>query len=273
MGNLLWGIVFFSSSFLSPVYGASTDLDPLFYESNPEHMNKALTSRQKNIGEWVENLNSKDLNLLCLGERHDDKYRSYLSKNFFNKYKMDVMFMEARQKQLDELVKASREEQEEVAFLGADIGSVIRAALETNPNLKFIGVELTKAQKNIVTFEGKTKSREGFIAQNVSEHLERGQRHLMFYGANHCAKFDIGLGNKTPAYRHLEKVIAPEKIRSARMLMHNRGDYLASIFGIIGLPEENKVFENVSKIPESDYNYIWKIKKYFSSFDDLIYVY
>ena len=211
--NNVWGILFFSFFSVSfftvlPVFAGSVDLDPLFYESNPENMNKALTSRQKNIGDWVEDLNSKNLSLLCLGERHDDKYRSYLSKNFFNGYKFDVMFMEARQDQVERLVKESRESSEEVDFLGADIGPVIRAALETNPNLKFIGVELTKKQKNVVTFEGNLKSREGFIAQNVSDHLERGKRHLMFYGANHCAKFDIGLGNKTPAYRHLEKIIA-----------------------------------------------------------------
>ena len=253
--------------------GASETLDPIFYESSSEEFAEALYKPENTVANWVRDLNDQNLPFLCLGERHDNKFRSFYAEHFFSEYSLDVLYLEATQEEADELVRRSLNNETEVPFLGADIGEIIRTIYAKNNNAKFIGVEQTDTQKVISRNSGRVISREGFIAQNVFEQFSLEKKQVLLYGANHCALNDIGLGNKTPAYRHLQKVIPTDKMRTVRLLFHKISNRFSANLSRLGLPQTDTVFKDINKIPESTYNHVWDLKKNMTSFDDIIYAY
>lgn len=249
------------------------ELNPIFYESTSDEFSQRLYNSDNSVNRWVEDLNRRALPLLCLGERHDDKFRQFYADHFFSEYTFDVLFMEATQDEADELVSRSLSGEDYVNFLGADISNVIRAIKNKNPNVSFIGVELTQEQKNEVRLSNRLKSREGYIAQNVYNNFNESKKHVMLYGANHCAQYDLGLGRKTPAFKHLQKVLPRGALRSARLMYHHPTNYFSASLAYLDLPSETTVFKDVDQISESYYNYIWDFKKYMSNFNDIIYAY
>jgi hypothetical protein len=252
---------------------ATSSLDPIFYESSAEEFSSALFNPSTTVEGWVRDLNSRSLPFLCLGERHQNKFRQFFANFFFPHYDFDVLFMEGTQSEVDELVSRSLSGENDVNFLGADISSVIVSVHNKNPDIKFIGVELTRDQKRQTQMGDRRISREGFIAQNVLEKYDSNKKHVMFYGANHCAQYDIGLGRKTPAYKHIQKVIPTEHTRSVRLVFHDNGSYFTNSLAFLNLPRRETVFVNTRTLPDSVYNYVWDMKEHFTNFDDLIYAY
>ena len=250
---------------------AQAELDPIFYESTNVDLSKKLYDPDLSVEEWVDDLDSENLPLLCLGERHDDKFRQFYSDFFFSRYTFDVLFMEATQEEVDSLVSRSLGGEEYVSFLGANIAQIIRTVASRNSEIEFIGVELTRGQKNEVQSSNKLKSREGFIAQNIFDNFSDLKKSVMLYGANHCAYYDIGLGRKTPAIRHLNKVIPKEKMRSVRLVFHHPSQYFSASLHALNLPEHAIVFKNSNLVPDEAFNYIWDFKKHLVNFDDVIY--
>jgi hypothetical protein len=145
---------------------------------------------------WIRQLERADYELICLGEIHEPDTRAFLAEFFFGRYAVDRLLLEARPPELERIERSVAEGREYTPLLDADIGAVIRAARDRNPDVRVHGIEETREQYRArQTSEG---SREYSLARNLWRHFRPGQRHVLLYGALHCAD------ERGWLYRHLQ---------------------------------------------------------------------
>lgn len=252
-------------------------LDPIFFNTRAHDFKKALNNSKVPVSQWVQDLEQKPPQLICLGETHNDKFRSFFAENFFNQYTVDTLFLEARQEQVDEFIKRLNQGETYINLLGANIAPILKIARNRNPKVRFIGVELTKMQKGAITLERVNEgthflSREGFIAQNVMNHFIENQRHVMLYGALHCANSDLGLGKVIPAYKLLQRVLPKDSALNVKTMFHNISNFFTASLVRFDLPKEMMVIHDAPEINPESYSLEWKMKRILKNYQDIIYV-
>ncbi len=144
---------------------------------------------------WLEHLRRADYAILCVGEIHEPDTRAFLAEYFFSRYAVDRLLLEARPPELQRIQRQMAEGRDYTPLLDADIGAIIRQARTANPDVRVLGIEETREQYRArQTGEG---SRERSLARNFWQHFRFGARHVVLYGALHCAD------ERGWLYRHL----------------------------------------------------------------------
>jgi hypothetical protein len=249
------------------------ELDSEFLNSTKGDFKEAVLKQKRSLSSWTESLEQESPSLICLGETHNAEFRKFYAENFFNSYTIDTLFLEAKPDQVIDLLKSVKAGEPDVELLGADISAVLTAALNKNPKIKIYGVEPTVEQKKEITFDQtKRLNREGFIAQNIMDKFITGEKHVMLYGANHCAINDLGLGGAIPAYRLLKNVLTEGSVRSVKTIFHTNSDYFSANMSLIGIEPETMVIKNANGIDPKAYKYVWKMKAILGNYQDVIYV-
>jgi len=124
------------------------------------------------------------LQILCIGELHNESTRSFLSQEFFANFNVDVLLIEATPEELKRLIKRMESGRDYFPLLDADIMNILRTARDRNPDIKIYGIEETDKQAK--NYHGHLNSRDQSIAQNFWRTFEPGLRHIILFGALHC---------------------------------------------------------------------------------------
>lgn len=144
---------------------------------------------------WLQDLRRADYDILCVGEIHEPDTRAFLAEFFFSRYGVDRLLLEARPPELQRIEQFVADGRAYAPLLDADIGAIIREARSANPDVLIRGIEETREQYRArQTAEG---SREYSLARNFWQHFRPGARHVLLYGALHCAD------ERGWLYRHL----------------------------------------------------------------------
>lgn len=149
-------------------------------------MRMAISSLIRPLDMWIDRVNNEKFDLLCLGENHDDYMRRFAAEHVLNVLQYDVLFLEATQEEVEEIVEQIEDGEERVELLGADLGPVMRAILKRNPGVEIYGIEETEDQREArqKTLEG---GRETTIEGNFRALYQPGKRHAILFGAFHCS--------------------------------------------------------------------------------------
>lgn len=136
------------------------------------------------IKHWLARLRQSNFQILCMGELHKESTRSFLSKEFFGNFSVDVLLLEATPEELKRLIKRMEAGRDYFPLLDADIMNILRTVRDINPNIKVYGIEET--EKQVQNHHGHPNSRDQSIAQNFWVTFEPGLRHIILFGALHC---------------------------------------------------------------------------------------
>ena len=165
-------------------------LDALhFYHQLPKSERTAVFKKLKEnlvpLGSWLERINNESIMIICLGELHEENTRNFLAEYLFSKLRIDVLLLEATPAQLKRLLELIKEGRDYYPLLDADILNILYIAKQQNPDIKIWGIEETDDQQSKET--GPQNTRDQFIARNFWNKFESGKRHVILFGALHCA--------------------------------------------------------------------------------------
>ncbi len=145
---------------------------------------ESLKSGLISMEQWMIHLDQSDYQIMCIGELHKDSTRNFLAEEFFKKFSVDVLLLEATPKELKRLIKRMNAGRTYYPLLDADIMRILRAVEVRNPDIKIYGIEETDKQKK--THHGFAGSRDKAIARNFWYRFQPGIRHVILLGALHC---------------------------------------------------------------------------------------
>ena len=153
-------------------------------KSKKTAIKESLKSDLIPIKQWLERLRQSKVQILCMGEIHNESTRSFLSKEYYANFSADVNLQEATPRELNRLIKRMEAGRNYFPLLDADIMNILRAVRDRNPDVKFYGIEETDRQAK--QGHGRSNSRDQSIAQNFWATFEPGMRHIILFGALHC---------------------------------------------------------------------------------------
>ena len=136
---------------------------------------------------WVEQLDERTFQVLCLGENHESSTRDFLAREFFAKIFIDVLLLEATVDSLGRIDEAVVSGDARVSLLEADIAAILRTARARNARIEVAGIEETKRQRLARQRLGRTGFRDETITRNFWDRFQPGRRHAVLFGALHCA--------------------------------------------------------------------------------------
>ena len=208
-------------------------------QSEREAIKETLESSLISMEQWLTRLDQSDCRVVCLGELHEESTRSFLAEEFFAKFGVDVLLLEAMPEELKRLVGRANAGRTYFPLLDADIMDVLRAARIRNPDVKICGIEETDEQQR--DQRGRSGSRDRAIARNFWENFQPGMCHAILFGALHCASetnwlFDHLRGQAPLPLKH--------RMLNALVLEENQnGPLEAFVFFLdeIGIEKENFV--------------------------------
>jgi hypothetical protein len=216
-------------------------------------LKRELASSLTPTGQWLADHNASAYTIVCLGELHAEATRRYLANAVLNALSIDLLLLESTPKNLSRLKRWMAADRDYVPLLGADIGSALLAAMGRNPAVEIYGIEETGRQADAAA--GTSGSRDRAIARNFWRRYQPGRRHLILFGALHCANTPHWLFDNL-------RVQAPEKLR-IRMINvqvlgeHQNGSLEAFLYFLdeIGLPTTDFVVSDTRGLPRQIY--VW----------------
>ena len=143
-----------------------------------------LESNLISMEHWLTHLGQSDYQVICIGELHEESTRKFLAEEFFAKFSVDVLMLEATSKELKRLIKRMNAGRTYFPLLDADIMNILRTVRAKNPDIKICGIEETDAQQK--EQDGHTGLRDKSIACNFLNRYQPGMRHIILFGALHC---------------------------------------------------------------------------------------
>jgi len=210
--------------------------------------------------QWVKYLQQSDYEILVFGENHEEATRQFLAKEFFSKFKLDVLFLEATPEELTRIKTLIEGEEARVPMLGADISNIIRAVSIKNPNTIIEGIEETEIQRKF-RFQDRVGSRDSTITINFWNKFRPGERHAILFGALHCKNQpDLlfkSILNKAP------RIIAENMINIRVIGEHQSGPLESFVFFIdaIGMEREHFVIPDTRSLHPLIYEWFLMLKQ------------
>ncbi len=250
----------------------SDSVPPAFFKKDLKEIHATLVAASQSTSEWVQSLNQKSFDLLCLGESHEDLFRQ-LYGLVLKDLHFQKLAIESTREDL-ELIHKSWVESKQAKLLGADFAPILIGIEGHIQSIPIVPVESTKEQDLLETQElihtGKTSlSRDGFIAQNLLNAMSSGEKLVALYGRHHCSKNNMGLGS-VPFFNFLQRVKTGLNVmvlkRRGTTTIHPLVVYLD--MGVEGA-KPVRVIES-AKIKDEDHNFNWEIKTLTDNFDYII---
>jgi hypothetical protein len=265
-----------SSTAATQANSPANGLDPVFWIADYQDLRAELLAQRSPLTPWLQQINQAPLEFLCLGETHQDAFRQFLAQAIFPQLRVDVLILEASATEVEKLLSAVTT-QDTVPLLGADIAAIIRAVRAKNPQVRIVGVDETEEQVTLRNLEQRNGdrqhlSRDGFIAQTIRTQFQPGRRHVALFGANHCAAYDLGLGNSRPFFRHLmNRLTRRDRMKSALFVASTQTNPLTASLQRANLANEMLVIPNTQAIQPAIYNFRWDLRGFFESYDAFVY--
>jgi hypothetical protein len=218
----------------------------LFYQL-PENEKKAVKESLKSnlitIERWLSRLGQSNLQILCMGELHEESTRYFLSQQFFANFSADALLLEATQKESKRLVKKMEAGRTYFPLLDADIMNVLRAIRGRSPDVRIYGIEETEKQAENDQYH--RNSRDQSIANNFWATFVPGQRHIILFGALHCTNESNWLFQNL--YQQASPALKNEMLNARVIGEHQNGSVEAFVFFL----DEIDVINNDFVIPDT----------------------
>jgi hypothetical protein len=216
--------------------------------SKPERdaIKESLESSLISMDQWRTHLDQSDYQVICIGELHEESTRNFIAEEFFAKFSVDVLLLEATPKELKRLIKRMNAGRTYFPLLDADIMNILRTVRARNPDIRICGIEETDEQ--LKERRGHSGSRDKSIARNFWKSFQPDMRHIILFGALHCKNEPNWL------FEYLSgQAPFPLKIRmlNARVLgEHQNGPVEAFVFFLdeIGIEKKNFVIPDTSAL-------------------------
>jgi hypothetical protein len=207
---------------------------------------ESLESNLISMQQWLSRLDQSDYQVMCIGEHHEESTRKFLAEEFFAKFSVDVLLLEATPKELKRLTKRMNSGRVYFPLLDADIMKILRTVRDKNPDIMIFGIEETDEQQKEKS--GHSGSRDKSITDNFWKRFHPGMRHVILFGALHCT-------NETHWLFEQINGQAPESLKN-RMLNawvleeHQSGPLEAFVFFLdeIGIEKKNFVIPDTSAL-------------------------
>lgn len=151
-----------------------------------EKVRAELTAAFVDLDDWLKDIDKRGFAVLCLGEYHDDYTRRFIAERIIPAVHADRFLLEATPDEVREIIEDVDDGDEIVELLNADVARLIRAVKSANPEIAISGIEETPDQRETRAESGEG-SRETSIEKNLRETFTPGQRHIVLFGAFHCA--------------------------------------------------------------------------------------
>ncbi len=251
---------------------ATAQVETDFLKRDSSDIQASLKVASLPVAEWVESLNQKSYDLLCLGETHEDFFREFYGPVIqglqFNKLAIETTTEEWNR--IQEAWKTTKQ----AKLLNANFAPVLQSLEGKASAVTVLPVEATQQQDLIETKytieTGKSHfSRDGFIAQNIQQNLVAGEKTVALYGRHHCSKNNTGLGSVSFA-----NFLGRTKKVLSVMIMKRRTTEKPNplaIFLDAGVEGTKPVMVvESSKIKDEDHNFNWEIKSVLDNFDYVI---
>jgi len=207
-----------------------------------ENLKSSLISMEQ----WLTHLGQSDYQIMCLGELHEESTRNFLAKEFFAKFSIDVLLLEATPEDLKGLIKRMDAGRDYFPLLDADIMKILRSVKDRNPAIKIWGIEETDEQQK--GQHGHSNSRDQSIAHNFWNRFEPGKLHIILFGALHCTNDPNWL------FKHLcIQASSPLKQRMLNVRVlgeHQNGPLEAFVYFLdeIGIEKKHFVIPNTDSL-------------------------
>jgi hypothetical protein len=212
-----------------------------------ERLQASLVSTRQ----WLTHLEQTRYQIVCLGELHEEATRNFLSEEIFARGRMDVLLLEATPAELKRLRRLVAAGRDYYPLLGADILNALRAVKAGNPDIRVVGIEATEQQAEKQS--GNSNARDQAIAQNFWDAFQPGLRHIILFGALHCANESNwlyhGLFNRAPPA--LQKEMLNVKVLG----QHQDGPVEALVYFMdeIGIEKRDVVIPDTRSLPAPIY--------------------
>jgi hypothetical protein len=155
-------------------------------KSEKSEIKSNLESNLISMKRWQNLLDRLDYEIICIGELHDESTRDFLADNFFADFDTSVLLLETTPDQLNVLIKRMNSGRFYFPLLTADIMGILRTVSRRNASVQIYGIEETSQQQREQSTE--SSSRDKSIALNFWKSYQPGMRHIVLFGALHCAK-------------------------------------------------------------------------------------
>jgi hypothetical protein len=195
---------------------------------------------------WLTQLGQSDYQVMCIGEFHEESTRSFLAEEFFAKFKIEVLMLEATPKELNRIIKRLNAGRTYFPLLDAEIMNILRSVRARNPDVNICGIEETDKQQK--DQRGRAGSRDQSIAHNFWKIFTPGMRHIILFGALHCANEPNWLFEYL---RDQAPLSLKERMLNAQVLgEHQNGPLEAFVFFLdeIGIEKKNFVIPDTSAL-------------------------
>lgn len=206
-----------------------------------------LAGALMSMDQWLARLAGSGFQVVCLGELHEEATRRFLAETFFARYRIDLLLLEATPPEVEGLIGRMNAGRAYFPLLDADIMGVLRSAKARNAAIEIAGIEETEAQQG--EHPAHAGSRDQAIAHNFWREFRPGKRHVVLFGALHCADethwlFGNLKGLATPALQ--------KRLLNVRVLEeHQNGPMEAFVFFLdeIGIAAPSFVIAEPSRLP------------------------
>lgn len=267
-------------------------LEQSFWVADAVDLQHEVALVTQDLESWLTQVNQSDVALLCLGETHQAPFREFLATAIFPRLNLDVLMLEGDEEQVAQALAAVDQGMATTNLTGVDMAGIIRAVKAHNPDAVIVGVDETPTQQRWRNMEAshsprKHLSRDGFIAQNIQRQLQSGSKYVALFGAQHCAYYDLGLGNSRPFMRHLrsqgevvnvnvvnannEETSNQALIQSVLLLSATSQNPLTNLLPRTEMPQGAWAIANTHRIAPESYNFRWDVKAVLDSYDAIVY--
>lgn len=221
------------------------------------------------IDEWLEDLDRADYETLCLGEDHEPETRDFLAKEFFAKYRTDVLLLETTPGGLEGMNKAIQKGSPKVHLLEVDIAAILKAARVRNPKLLVAGIEETRRQR-LDRLGDRAGFRDNSIVSNFWGEYRPGSRHAVLFGALHCTNNPKWLYERL---RHLAPRRVAEKMLSVRILAKHQDESVEDLVDFldrIGFEKRDFVIPDSRALNPYLYKWFWLLPSNIQRFQAIV---
>lgn len=180
------------------------------------------------VSSWLGRLQKSKIQVLCLGEDHEDTTRSFLAHTIFSELRIDRLMLEVTPHQLGRIDQEIRWGRQRVSLLGANIADIIRAARVHNPDMEMVGIEETKAQRIARQRLPGPGIRDESILSNFWRYFRYGRRQVILFGALHCMDRDQWLYGRTR--RHAPARVVDQMLNVRVVERHQEGSIEALVY-------------------------------------------
>jgi hypothetical protein len=210
-------------------------------------------------GRWLTHIDQSNYQVMCIGELHEESTRNFLAEEFFAKLSVDVLLLEATPKELERLIKRMNAGRTYYPLLGADMMNILRTVRARNPDIDICGIEETGEQQK--EGSGYSGSRDQSIARNFWKRFQPGMRHIILFGALHCANESNWLFDyiSNQAFFRLKSDI----LNVCVLGEHQNGPLEAFVFFLdeIGIEKQNFVIPDTSALHPRVYEWFQSLNR------------